>query len=143
LNFLLDTNTVSEPTSFKPETRALAWISSQELRSLHISVATIGEIDFGIARTKSIRRQSELQAWRDLLVSTTGSRLLPLDLPVLADWGRLRARAQAAKLPTPLFDALLAATAELHGLTLVTRNVKDFRGWDGPILNPWQDAIGV
>jgi predicted nucleic acid-binding protein len=62
---------------------------------------------------------------------------LPVDLAVASAWGKLRGRAEAARRTMSLIDALLAATAEVHDLTLVTRNVEDFEAWGGPVFNPW------
>lgn len=140
MNFLLDTNVVSELTATTPAEDVVAWIEAQSSGSIHFSVATIGEIDFGIAILNASRRRERLQIWRDGLVTSNARRILPVDLAVATAWAALRARAQAEKRTMPIVDALLAATAEVHGLTLVTRNTRDFKAWGGPVLNPWSDG---
>ena len=118
----------------------MAWVSDQPLHTLHFSVATIAEIDFGIERLDAGWRRATLMQWRDGLVQMSAPRILPVDLQVGSAWGVVRARAATAGRPMPLMDALLAATAEVHGLTVVTRNVKDFEVWGGPVHNPWTHA---
>ncbi len=137
MSFLLDTNVVSEAVAKTPSPDVLAWVRAQPSASLHLSVATIAEIDFGIARLADSLRRGRLQLWRDGVVASVGGRILPVDLIVASAWAKLRARAQAENRTMPLIDALLAATADVHGLTLVTRNVRDFEAWPGAILNPW------
>jgi predicted nucleic acid-binding protein len=81
-----------------------------------------------------------LKAWRDELVRRSRPRVLPVDLVIANTWGVVRARTTAFGRTMPMMDALLAATAEVHGLTLVTRNVGDFEAWGGPIFDPWIGA---
>ena len=123
-----------------PRAEIVSWVERQSLDDIHLSVVTIGEIDFGIARLAEGLKRLRLQAWRDAIVERTGRRLLPIDLAVVAAWGEVRARAQAEHRTLPVLDAFLAATAEVHGLTLVTRNTKDFEVWGGAVFNPWLEA---
>jgi predicted nucleic acid-binding protein len=140
LSFLIDTNVASEAAKPRPSPQVRAWFAQQRDGALHFSVCTIGEIDFGIARLEVGPRRVALQAWRDHLVDVSRRRILPVDLRVAETWGIVRARAAAAKRTMPSIDALLAATAEVHGLTLVTRNTRDFEVWGGPVFNPWAEA---
>jgi toxin FitB len=140
VTLLLDTNVASEAMQRRPDLRVVAWVSGQPLQTLHFSVATIAEIDFGIERLEAGLRRATLTEWRDALVRMSASRILPVDLKVGSAWGMVRARAVTAGRSMPLMDALLAATAEVHGLTVVTRNVKDFEAWGGPVFNPWTAA---
>jgi toxin FitB len=137
LTFLIDTNVASEAMKPRPSSEVMAWFGQQPDGVLHFSVCTIGEIDFGIARLGP--RRAAFQAWRDHLVDVSRRRILPVDLRVAETWGIVRARAAAANRTMPAVDALLAATAEVHGLTLVTRNTRDFEVWGGPVFNPWAD----
>ena len=140
MRFLLDTNVLSEAVAKAPRAEIVSWVERQSPDDIHLSVVTIGEIDFGIARLAEGLKRLRLQAWRDAIVERTGRRLLPIDLAVVAAWGEVRARAQAEHRTLPVLDAFLAATAEVHGLTLVTRNTKDFEVWGGAVFNPWLEA---
>lgn len=140
MSYLIDTNVLSEAMAARPSPEVQAWVAGQAPTSLHFSVGTISEIDFGIARLDAGQRRERLLEWRDRLVLAAGRRIHLVDLPIARAWGEIRARAAAAKRTMPLMDALLAATAEVHGLTLVTRNIRDFEAWGGPVLNPWPSA---
>jgi hypothetical protein len=137
LTFLLDTNVVSEAVKARPSTDVMAWTANQPAAAIFLSVATIAEIDFGVSRLAPGAKRSGLQAWRDALVTRTAPRILPVDLQVAQAWGVVRARAEAAGRGMSIADSLIAATAEVRGFTVVTRNVRDFEGWGGPVLNPW------
>ena len=140
MTFLIDTNVASEAMRRDPSVDVIAWTASQPVRTMHISIGTLAEIDFGIARLEAGARKARFETWRDELVRQFGSRILPADVKVASTWGNVRARGVAAGKTMPLMDALLAATAEVHGLTIVTRNVKDFEVWGGPVFNPWTDV---
>ena len=137
MSFLLDTNVISEPVSKQPNQAVLDWIGEQEPTALYLSVATVAEIGAGIARLRASRQRSGLEHWRAQLIESFEERVLPIDLRVAVNWGDIRARAAGAGASIGPMDAFLAATAEVHGFTLVTRNVKDFKIWGGRILNPW------
>jgi predicted nucleic acid-binding protein len=136
--FLLDTNIISELVKPRPEVKVAAWIDSTDEHLLYLSVLTIGEIRKGITALGKPSRRVFLESWldRDLAVRFAG-RILPVDQPVADRWGLLAGRAAAAKHPLPVVDALLAATALQHNLTLVTRNTKDVAGTGVPVFDPW------
>jgi prevent-host-death family protein len=81
----------------------------------------------------------QLTRWRDRLIIVLGPRLLPVDAEVALAQARIRRESENARRTIPVMDAFLAATAEVHALTLVTRNVRDFEAWGGPVFNPWGD----
>ena len=137
MNFLLDTNVVSEPVTRQPNRAVLAWIGRQDPLALYLSVATCAEIEAGIATLPSSRRRSRLDQWRDQLVASFEDRILLIDLEVARSWASIRARSAREGAPIGPMDAFIAATAEARGLTLITRNVRDFEAWGGPIFNPW------
>ncbi len=139
MKYLLDTNVVSEPTAAYPNTRVMAWLGAQSPSDVYVSVVTLAEIEEGIARLSTSRRQGDLKAWRDTLIDTLGDRLISIGAEVAATWGALRARLAAQRQTIAPMDAFIAATAERHGFTLVTRNEKHFRPWGGPLINPWAD----
>lgn len=132
--YLLDTNVVSELRKPKPHGAVLAWIKQANDADLHLSAVTIGEIQAGIEITKeqSPEKATELSAWLDQLAAAY--QVLPMDGRVFRDWARLMHR----KSDTLYEDAMIAATARVHGLTVVTRNVTDFKALGVEILNPFE-----
>ena len=137
MSFLIDTNVASEAMRRHPSAEVVAWTDSQPAQALHFSVGTIAEIDFGLARLEAGFRKVRFEEWRNELVWRFQSGILPVDLAISSVWGAVQARAVAVGRTMPLMDSLLAATAEVHELTIVTRNVKDFEVWGGPVFNPW------
>jgi predicted nucleic acid-binding protein len=134
LTFLLDTNVVSEPRRRKAESAVVGWLREQNSEALFISVLTIGEITAGaesLARRDPVAGGS-LRNWFAGVRYGYGERVLPVTEPIVEAWGRLHARR-----PLPIIDGLLAATALVHALTLVTRNERDFADLGVPLLNPW------
>jgi len=132
--YLLDTNVVSELRRPKPHGAVLAWIDSMDDTQLHLSAVTIGEIQVGIEMTREQdeAKALEIEAWLALVASTYN--LLPMDAAVFRVWAKLMHR----KSDTVLEDAMIAATAKVHGLTVVTRNVADFKAFGVPLLNPFK-----
>lgn len=139
MNYILDTNVVSELVAHNPDHNVIHWINSVDPASLFLSVITIGEIKKGIEKLSSSKRKKELLTWleQDLLVRF-GDHILALDTPVLLTWGTLIAGLEKKGQPMPAVDSLLAATAAELGYTLVTRNTDDFANTDIFLLNPWQ-----
>ena len=137
--FLLDTNVVSELMKPRPNRRVVAWIDSTAESLMHLSVVTIGEVRKGIdlLRDQDPKRAA-LQSWldRDVRIRFAG-RLLPIDDGIAERWGQLEALARKRQLTLPTIDALLAATALHHGLTLVTRNTADIGPTGVPVFDPW------
>jgi hypothetical protein len=135
VSFLLDTNIISDLRRTAAHTAPLdRWFAEQTADSLFVSVITIGEIREGIERLRrrESRRAGILAHWLDDLSRVYRDRVLPIDAAVADEWGRLR-----SVRTLPVVDALLAATARTHGLTLVTRNDKDFAGLNLDVLNPF------
>lgn len=132
--YLLDTNVVSELRKRKPHGAVLAWLDSVEDANLFISAVTIGEIQAGIevTREQDEAKAAELEAWLDVLASAYN--VLPMDAVTFREWGRLTHR----KSDTLLEDALIAATARQHKLTVVTRNVADFKALGVKVLDPFK-----
>ncbi len=137
MRYLLDTNVISEIR--KPASRAnaavVSWVRAQRPTSLYLSVVTAQEIEVGIQR---VRRRDEVQArrlrqWLDELLDTFERRMLPVDLDVA-----LCAAGMHVPDPRPDRDAYLAATAEVHRLTVATRNVVDFAPMAVSVVNPWE-----
>jgi hypothetical protein len=138
MSYLLDTNVVSEWTRPQPDTGVLAWLGSVDEDELHLSVATIAELRFGIALLPSSARQQKLAHWfQEELLSRFSGRILSIDGDIATSWGEVRAERQKAGRPISAMDAVIAATARVYGLSLVTRNSTDFAGSLPGIINPW------
>lgn len=134
--FLLDTNVVSELRRPRPHGAVLEWMGAADDSDLHVSAVTLGELQSGVELT---RRQDpakaiELQRWLDALEGQFS--VLPMDGRTFREWARL----MHGRSDTLYEDAMIAATARVHGLTVVTRNVADFRGFDVRVLNPFELA---
>jgi len=138
MTFLLDTNVVSEWTRPRPDPGVVAWLADIDEDRVFLSVITLAELRSGIARLAAGRRREQLDEWlsHDLSARFEG-RILAIDATVADQWGRITATAQATGLSIHAMDAFLAATADVHGLTLVTRDVSDFEGAATPVLCPW------
>lgn len=139
-HYLLDTMVLSELVRREPHPRVRAWAEAQHEDTLHCSVLTLGEIAHGIARLDESPRKEALRWWvlHDL-PQRFGDRLLDVDPAVALIWGQLQGEANRSGLTLPALDSLLAATARVHQLTVVTRNVRDLERCGVPILNPWED----
>ncbi|HKW02942.1 MAG TPA: type II toxin-antitoxin system VapC family toxin [Vicinamibacterales bacterium] len=135
MSFLLDTNVVSElRRGDAANPGVIKWFDDQSPRELFLSAITVGEIRQGIEqlRARDARQSMFLDRWLKGLVEFYEDRLLYVDGDVAEEWGRMRARRGA-----PVVDALIAATARVHDLTIVTRNMRDFRVLGVRVLNPW------
>jgi predicted nucleic acid-binding protein len=98
---------------------------------------TLAEIEEGIEGLGDTHRRRRLETWREALIMSAGARLIAVDRLIASRWGAIRARAARQRLTIAAMDALIAATAEVNQMTVVTRNVRDFEAWGGPIVNPW------
>ncbi len=138
MSFLLDTNVVSEWVRPQPNSGVVSWLASVDEDRVFISVVTLTELRYGIERMIAGRRRKRLEDWLagELLARFDG-RILAVDQTVADISGRFVARSEAAGRPMEAIDAFLAATAEVHRLTLVTRNQSDFKAVLKSTVNPW------
>ena len=141
MSYLLDTCVVSEPTKPRPAARVVAWLQEADPESLYISVLTFGELEKGIERLAESQRKRGYRLWLERVRGQAAHRVLTVDDPIASEWGRMLARAEKKGSPLPVIDALLAATAIVHGLTIVTRNDSDIARTGASILDPWQRAL--
>ena len=131
---LLDTDVVSELRKPRPHAAVLAWLRAADDAQLHLSAVTIGEIQAGIelTREQDPAKAGEIEAWLELV--TAAYNVVPMDALTFRTWARLMHR----KSDTVYEDAMIAATATVHGFTVVTRNVADFKAFGVPLLNPFK-----
>lgn len=139
--YLLDTNVISEAIKPRPEPRVLTWLAAQSASAIYLSVLTLGELEQGIARSPHPLRLARLARWlEEDVLPRFRDRLLVVDVPVMKTWGQITGRALVEGRPTGYVDSLLAATAIVHGLTLVTRNTADVAALPVPTINPWDEG---
>jgi predicted nucleic acid-binding protein len=131
--FLLDTNVVSELRKPKPHGAVVAWLQRLRDDQLFLSAVTLGELQAGIERVRpqDARKAQEIESWVDQLAASI--QVLPMDTLCFREWARL----MNGKSDALLEDAMIAATARLHGLTVATRNERDFEALDVSLLNPF------
>ncbi len=136
--FLLDTNIPSELIRSRPDSRVEKWVYGQNEQSLYLSVVSIGELRRGLVILPASKRRSELERWfeNDLLPRFEG-RILAVTRSIADRWGVLDGQRQLKGTPLNTADGMIAATAIEHGLTVVTRNIRDYAGLGVEALNPW------
>lgn len=141
MSFLLDTNVVSEWVKPQPNEGVVRWLYEADEDFLFLSVITLAELRFGVERLTPGARRSRLDGWiREELTERFEGRILPVDQGVAEVWGRMQADSAAQGRRMSQMDCFLAATAKIHGLTLVTRNREDFSGFAEELVNPWSDG---
>lgn len=135
MSYLIDTNVLSELRRRAPDSGVLHWFSQRPAGTLYLSVLTLGELRKGIDALSDEGRKMHLLDWLETeLPAFFAGRILAVDATVADRWGRLQAQARR---PLPAIDSLLAATALTHGLSLITRNLKDFQYADLQVISPW------
>jgi len=135
VSYLLDTNVLSELRRKTPDAAVLEWFARRPASTLYLSVLTFGELRKGIEGVLDAKRRMALTDWLETdLPAFFAGRILPVDAQVADRWGRLLS---AAGRPMPAIDSLLAASAAQHGLSMVTRNSRDFADLGLDVINPW------
>lgn len=131
--YLLDTNIISELRRPRPHGAVVAWLQSMSDSDLHLSAVTLGEIQAGIelTRDQDVAKADEIEQWVALV--SASYNVLPMDAETFRLWARLMHR----RSDTLYEDAMIAATAKQHHLTVVTRNVVDFEPFEVDVLNPF------
>jgi predicted nucleic acid-binding protein len=131
--FLLDTNVVSELRRPRPDPRVVAWLRGVEPQHIYLSAVTLGEIQAGveITREQDLVKARAIETWADQVAET--HEVLPMDARAFRTWAKLMHR----RSDDLIEDAMIAATALVHGLTVVTRNVRDFEALGVEVFNPF------
>jgi len=131
--YLIDTNIVSELRKIRPHGAVVAWLEAVADEDIHLSAVTLGEIQAGIeiTREQDVLKAAEIEAWADQVAATYN--ILPMDATTFRVWARLMHRQS----DTVYEDAMIAASAIVHRLTIITRNVRDFERFNVPLFNPF------
>jgi len=142
LNFLLDTNVVSEWVKLKPDANVVRWLANIDDDQAYLSVITFAEIRQGVSEMPGGRRRESLESWieEDLSLRFEG-RILDVDLAVAETWGVVMAESTRMGINLNITDAFIAATAKVHVVTLATRNTRHFEKLGVVLANPWVDRI--
>jgi|688.fasta_scaffold02929_22 predicted nucleic acid-binding protein len=137
--YLIDTCIFFELIKKKPSPLVTRWILDREEVLFFVSVLTFGEIKKGIEKLPNHQRRKKLKAWfHDFMIPRYRDRFITIDESVAIAWGDLVAKVSKTGRVLPTIDSLIAASAIVHRLTIVTRNTKDFEGLDIPLINPWE-----
>lgn len=135
MSFLIDTCVLSEPTKPKPDDVVIKWLTDTPDEAQFVSVLTLGEVKYGILSALPGQKRRRLEEWFVGLRPSLGRRVLAFDEACSMKWAELRAQNRGAAAT----DVQIAATALVHGLTVVTRNVKDFAFEGLSVFNPWRN----
>jgi tRNA(fMet)-specific endonuclease VapC len=141
MNYILDTNIISELIAKQPNAQVIDWIDRRDPGTVYLTVITIGEIRKGIEKLPASPRKATITTWleTDLLLRFQG-KILPITADVMLVWGELMGRLETDGMPMAAIDSLIAAIA-LHGqYTLITRNEHHFKYAGIPLMNPWNEA---
>jgi predicted nucleic acid-binding protein len=132
--YLLDTNIISELRKSRPHGTVVAWLETLRVEQIFLSAVTMGELQAGVelTRRQDVRKAQELEAWLNSVEASFA--VLPMDHTCFREWSRL----MAGKSEALREDAMIGATARVHGLTVATRDEKDFRHLGVEIINPFK-----
>lgn len=138
MKYLLDTCVVSELVKPEPNAQVIQWLNARNETLLCLSVLTLGELYKGISKLREIRKKERLWAWlHDELRPRFGNRILDIDTDIIMAWGRLSGESERLGNTLPVVDSLIAATALVHGLIVITRNTSDMTRCSAQVENPW------
>ncbi len=135
---LLDTNVISEPLRAAPDPRVVAWLDAQPLETLFLSVITVAELRFGMARLPAGRRRNGLiEHLEDQVLPAFAGRVLAFDLAATQGYAAAMAKAQALGRAVGMADGFIAAMAKAHGMTVATRDTAPFVAMGVAVIDPW------
>lgn len=138
MSYLIDTCCISELVKKKPDSNVVKWFADQDELSLYLSVITFGELRKGIEKLPDSKKKKELNRWvKEDLKHRFKNRILNIKMEEVDKWGEILATAEKNGKPLPAIDSLIAATALVHDLSVVTRNTQDMEGSGVELINPW------
>ena len=138
MSYLIDTCCISELVKKKPNPNVVKWFSDRDELSMYLSVITFGELRKGIQKLSDSKKKKELNRWvKEDLNRRFKNRVLSINMEEVNKWGEILATAEKAGRPLPAIDSLIAATALVHDLSVVTRNTQDMEGSGVEVINPW------
>ena len=138
MSYLIDTCCISELVKKKPNPNVVKWFADQDELSMYLSVITFGELRKGIEKLPDSKRKKELNGWvKEDLNQRFKNRVLNITIEEVNKWGEILATAEKNGYSLLAIDSLIAATAQVHDLSVVTRNTKDMEGSGVDVINPW------
>lgn len=138
MRYLLDTCVLSDAARPRQYAQLAKWLGAQSISDFAVASLTIGELRYGVQRLVPGKKRERLKHWLETeLLAAFAGRVLGIDVPVAESWALLRAAGDAAGRPLPLVDGLLLATAQVHGLTLVTRDIAELDGRGVRVFSPY------
>ena len=135
--FLIDTCVLSELSKPSPAASVVRWLEANDEGAMRLSALTVGELRFGVAKLPAGARRRRVERWVEDVELRFADHILPVGTREARRWGELRARLRARGITLPVVDGLVAATADVNGLTLVTRNVRDVAATGVRIVDPF------
>jgi predicted nucleic acid-binding protein len=138
VSYLIDTCVFSEFTKPRPAPSVDRWLAAVPDEAQFVSVLTLGELEKGVRKLAIGRRRRELERWLGALQARLAGRTVPIDDAIALEWGRISAESESRGRPIPVVDALIGATAIVHGLAVVTRNGSDVGATGAAIIDPWE-----
>jgi len=131
--YLLDTNVISELRKVRPHGGVVAWLKARDEADLFVSAVTLGELQAGVelTRKQDAQKADQIEQWIDEV--SQSFQVLSMDAPAFREWGKL----MSGQPDSMMEDAMIAATARVHRLKVVTRNVKDFQKFSVSVVNPF------
>lgn len=144
MKYLADTNFLSELLKTRPNPGVMRWLLSVDENEMAVSVITLGELQRGASRLRPGDRQDRLQDWIDAyIIPRFAGRILGVGMDEMLEWGTRYGRFEREGRPRAVLDSILAVTALIHGLAVVSRNVRDFDSWGVEVISPWDDDNGA
>ncbi len=139
MSYLIDTCCISELTKDQPDPNVNKWFSSHDEIEMYLSVITFGELIKGIEKLTTSGKKATLVNWvNNDLKHRFRNRVIQIDMAIVKKWGEAQADCERKGTPLPAIDGLIAATALVYDLSVVTRNVKDMKSSGVDIINPWE-----